>query len=240
MTGVIEMEPRAIAKLDYFSGGVPPLSFFKLRLDEIVQLADQRPIGNGLDFVAELCIIGLSAYFEAFCKDQFAAIINIAPCTLEHFTKKRECTVPVKSLLPRVHNLSQSLGFILAEGYDFGTAKHVNSLFSDLLKITPFSKTEIVKYSEFLRDRNLLVHHGGVFTTQYAFQKFDTAEMNTNVNWNSLVVGKKDVRRWAKFLFSVAEKFSGASAKALLQLGNDLALDFSAETVAAIEALRWQ
>ncbi len=225
---------------DHFSGGVPPLAYFKVKVDELLDLSNRQPDISGIDCVVELCIIGLAAYFEAFCKDHFAAIINIVPQTLEDFTDKRECRIPVKSMLYKLQSIPHRLGFLIAEEYDFGTAKSVNSLFADLLRISPFSKEEVVQYSRFLNDRNLLVHHGGVFTSKYARQKFNKEQIEANVNMNSLIVTKVDVQRWAKFLFSIAEKLAEASSKALNQFGTNCGIIFPKEINAAIEALKLQ
>jgi plasmid maintenance system antidote protein VapI len=85
--------------------------------------------------VAEVCLIGLAAFFEAFCKDQFASIINICPETLSRFVAKRNTvTVELADLLLILPTTSR-LGFVLAEKYDFGSAKEVNSLYSDLLGV---------------------------------------------------------------------------------------------------------
>ena len=70
-------EPTA---LDYFSGGVPGGEFFRMTIDDIraISGADDRP-DAGINRLQELCFIGLLAYFEAFCKDHFASILNLEP-----------------------------------------------------------------------------------------------------------------------------------------------------------------
>lgn len=113
--------------------------------------------------LVEVCFIGLAAYFEAFCKNQFAAIINICPQTLNTFTLRRDnTTVRLTHLIKISGEIEHRLGALVAEEYDFGSSRTINSLYFDLLGITPFSKDEEGQYSEFLNDRNLLVHHGGL------------------------------------------------------------------------------
>lgn len=223
--------------LSYFSGGVPPLAFFMMRSEDVLGLSSEQLASDGLNFTCELCMIGIAAYFEAFCKDQFAAIVNIAPQTLMRFTAARDFKVPVKSLLHTLPDLSHRLGFVIAEESDFGTAKSINSLFADLLNITPFAKAEMIRYGGFLSDRNLLVHHGGVFTLKYASQKFTSSEIKEMTNWDSLTVGHKDIERWAKFLRGIAVKTAKASSKALMQFATDINSPFDAETSAAVKAL---
>ena len=205
----------------------------------MVGIAAKQPPGHGLNTVLELCFIGLAAYFEAFCKDQFSAIVNIMPQTLVRFTNARECTLAVKNLLPIINNISGRLGFLLAEEYDFGTGKSVNSLFADLVNVTPFSKTELAEYSEFLRDRNLLVHHGGVFTTKYASQLPVALEYEGNVHFNSLVIDKTDIEKWSAFLLGIAKKLGQASSKAVMQLAEKSSITLDAETLGSVKALKW-
>ncbi len=226
--------------LDYFSGGVPPLSYFEIRVNDVRLLSGQQQKDDeeeGLNFRTELCIIGLAAYFEAFCKDQFAAIVNIAPQTLSRFATMRDCKLPVKSLLHALPDMSHKLGFLIAEEYDFGTAKCINSLFSDLLKLSPFSQAEMERYAKFLNDRNLLVHHGGVYTLKYATQHFSPDEVKSLINMHSLTVQHSDVEDWAEFLLSVAIKTAKASAKALLQFAADNNIVFDNKAKAAINSL---
>lgn len=156
--------------LQFFNGAVPALAYFQIQVDNLKELVDKSTNELGIDVTAELCMIGLAAYFEAFCKNQFAAVINIVPDTLSRFTERRDCKLTAKNLLPVMTELNHSLGFLIAEEYDFGSAKAVNGLFLDLLNITPFSKEEADEYGQFLNDRNLLVHHGGVYTSKYRGQ----------------------------------------------------------------------
>jgi len=229
-----------VANLDYFTGGIPPLAFFKMRVEEIEGLAGQSDVESALDFSSELCFIGLAAYFEAFCKDQFAAIVNIVPQTLLAFSEVRDCQLPISSLLHVLPNVSSRLGFVIAEQYDFGSAKLVNGLFKDLIKITPFSKDEAENYAEFLRDRNLLVHHGGVYTLRYASQKSKDNDVKARVHFDSLVVGKKDVEKWTEFLMKIATKIANASEKALLDFIQEKKVSLDIQAANAIKAFGWE
>jgi hypothetical protein len=205
--------------LDYFSAGVPTLFYVQMHFDDVLNLADKSTVGMGLDFTSELCMIGLAAYFEAFCKDHFAALINICPAVLEGFASKRDTRLAVKDLLHMISGLSEKLGFIVSEEYDFGSARSINSLYQDLLNITPFSKDEMKLYSEFLNDRNLLVHHGGVYTIEYARSKhIESGTKPTHgAHVESLIVNKDNVYRWAAFLVKMVTKIAGASASALTE-----------------------
>jgi hypothetical protein len=159
---------------DYFSGSVPPFGYFRPRVSELTQLSSRnqhQDEHDALGFVHELCMIGLASYFEAYCKDQFAAVINICPQLLTMADGDRDFKISATSLLLLSDSFPYNLGFIVAEERDFGSAKAINGLFCDLLKISPFSKSEMERFSEFLNDRNLLVHHGGVFTLKYRSQK---------------------------------------------------------------------
>jgi len=223
--------------LQFFSGGVPALEFFRIQVDELKELVDKVEDEHGTSFTAELCMIGLAAYFEAFCKNEFAAVINILPETLGRFTERRECRITAKNLLPVIYELGHSLGFLIAEEYDFGSAKAVNGLFLDLLNITPFSKDEADKYGEFLNDRNLLVHHGGVFTAKYNDQTFAKKKIGQTY-FDSLCIKKSDVHQWADFLIDVAKKMGKATSTSLSQFVAAQKLTCDLERKKAIEALR--
>ena len=77
------MSRNEIDALDFFIAGVPPNVIFELDSKKIIELVasstDPHLTSNP---IAELGLIGLAAYFEAFCKNQFAAIVNICPDTL--------------------------------------------------------------------------------------------------------------------------------------------------------------
>jgi hypothetical protein len=83
-------------------------------------------------------------------------------------------TLPKQGMLQRTGRRDGG-GTLISEEYDFGSAKEINGLYQDLLRITPFSANEAKKYSHFLSDRNLLVHHRGVFSYNYASQRFARA-----------------------------------------------------------------
>ncbi len=223
---------------DFFPGGVPSLEYFLVQVRHVTEIADRSEIEKGqLDVTAELCVIGLAAYFEAFCKNEFAAVINICPDILDAFMVKRDCNIPGRALLFMLSAPRCRLGSLVAEQYDFGSAKSINGLFRDILNIAPFSKREATRYSEFLRDRNLLVHHGGVYTLTYAQQKLAPEEMERQVHWGSLVVNKADVDKWADFLARLATKIGNAAAAAMLRSPVSRGLKRSAERKKAIRAL---
>lgn len=223
--------------LQFFSGGVPSLEYFRFQVSDIRALANRSKVRSGLDTTAELCMIGLAAYFEAFCKNEFAAVINIFPEVLSGLAEKRECRITARNLLHVISEFDHSLGFLIAEEFDFGSAKSINCLFRDLLNISPFSKAEASKYSEFLRDRNLLVHHGGIYTAKYRAQVPFVRQTPVQIYFDSLVVNKSDVYKWADFLIELATKMGSATAKALSQLVTSKGLKCDTGRKKAIDAL---
>ena len=196
--------------LDYFPAGVPPGSLFKMSIEDMEEIVKDFDDKGPLNSAAELCIIGLASYFEAYCKNQFASIINICPHLLANFVEKRsELSIPINDLLDFDFNVKSNIGFILSEKYDFGSAKKVNGLFQDLLKCTPFSSTDKKLYDKFLADRNLLVHHGGTFTHNYGKQYFKRKIDNkSRIFFDSLVVKKANYLEYAKFIDAMAKKIN--------------------------------
>lgn len=234
-----EANPLDIDWLQFFSGGVPALEYFRMQVDGIRELIDKSTDEAGINITAELCMIGLAAYFEAFCKNEFAAVINIFPETLSSFTERRDCRIAVKDILPVISEFHHSLGFLIAEGHDFGSAKAINGLFLDLLKITPFSKKEAAKFGEFWNDRNLLVHHGGIYTAKYKGQKLVKSKIGAEIYFDSLVIKKNDVLQWADFLITTAKSMGSAARDALSAFAAAKKLKCDSERRKAIDALAY-
>ena len=84
-------------------------------------------------------------------------------------------------------------------------------------------KDEAKKYGEFLSDRNLLVHHGGVYTFKYAGQKFPKKDLKRTVHWQSLTVRQANISTWVKLLDDICEKASLATQKALAEFVKTIA-----------------
>src|SRR5438552_10618294 len=101
-----------IEYLDYFPGGVPPSGYFELQAKDIeALLATPTTEHEGLDTAAELCLIGLVAHFEAFCRSQFAALLNICPELVRRLHEKnRPTTLDASDILALSHDIRASLG----------------------------------------------------------------------------------------------------------------------------------
>lgn len=228
--------------LDYFVAGVPAGSLFKMSFDEIAEMVRTSKADRSSDLnpVAEVCLIGLVSYFEAFCKNQFASIINVCPQTMNVFCSKRpDITIKIKDLLALEFPEKNKFGFILAEKFDFGSARDINSLYIDLLSVTPFSKDEMKKYDRLLNDRNLLVHHAGIYTIKYHEQTFIKQSVRNRIFFDSLVVRKKDFFQWAKFIEEIVVKIINSSHKALSVFITNEKLKLSKENKKALEYLLW-
>lgn len=202
-----------IHALDYFSGGVPTCSYFQLQLNSIRDLLKPSP-DDEHDTLVQVCFIGLMSYFEAFIKDQFAALINLCPPLLPRLEERNQNVLVSAACLASLgDNAIRSLGFLVAEQHDFGSAQKINALYGALLKITPFSSDERVKYERLLRDRNLIVHHGGTYTTKHLIAaKMWPAEKEAAF-FHSVVITKRDLFAAAEFLEGIACK-SAKAAKA--------------------------
>jgi hypothetical protein len=231
----MEVKGESIQALEYFLAGVPAYAYFELQVSGLKSLVNKSSTTNGINQTAEVCLIALSAYFEAFCKAQFAATINICPKVVHKFVEKRKgTTLDLKNVLAVLGEIENKLGYLLAEAYDFGSAKDINSLYFDLLGITPFSEDEKKKYQEFLSDRNLLVHHGGIYTFEYVAQRFRTRTAPGLPHWHSLVVDKQDHDRWAAFLLGMAQKIAATSKRALEEFARSERIVLSPEQSRAV------
>jgi hypothetical protein len=229
-----------INALDYFVGGVPAGILFKMGFDDIkalVRSSKESSLGSSSNTAAEVGLIGLVAYFEAFSKNHFASIVNIYPPVLKQFCKRRQdISLNISDLLLLGFHPNR-VGFMIAEKFDFGSAKNINNLYCDLLSITPFSKTDIKKYDRLLNDRNLLVHHAGIFTMRYQKQHFVKKSVRNRVFFDSLVINKKDFQMWANFVETMVTKIIDSSKNALTALINKDNFILSEENKRALDFL---
>lgn len=153
------------------------------------------------------------SYAEAFFKDHFAALLNIEPQLLQNLQKKgRETTVDARYLVEDPLNTRWQIGFLIAEKYDFGTSKKINSIYLDSVGISPFSTKRARQYSQLVQDRNLLVHHGGIYTTAYARQRLNS---EGSVFWDSLVINKDYFNDASNFVWDIAHKTMRSSRQAI-------------------------
>lgn len=226
--------------LDYFSGGVPPGITIEGTLDDLSR-AIQRD-AQGLNRVNELCLIGLVSYTEAFFKDQFAAVLNIEPSLVQGLAKAgNDVLLDPVALLQHQSDWRCKLGFLISEKHDFGTWKKINALYSAMLGISPFSKEEGRFFEGILRDRNLLVHHGGVLTTAYIAQKKaeKDEEPLDGPFWNSLVVTPDYLDARLKFIRELARKTVKQVCKRLAEVALAAPSPYSEERMKAVHAVEW-
>lgn len=192
---------------------------------------------QGLHRINEVCLIGLISYFEAFCKDHFASILNIEPTLLESLRDNgKDTLIDPSRLLEFQERWRIRLGFLVAEKFDFGTAKNINSLYGALLKITPFSKSEIKYYEELLRDRNLLVHHGGIFTQAYFKQNSHMlTSSNSRPFYDSLTVSAEYFDERIDFIKGIAKKLLKSTHSALHAYIEKSGADYSPGRMSAVD-----
>lgn len=236
-----KLPPKEAHCLDYYSGGVPSLLSFLSILEDLRRLSDESSDRN-LDRIRELCLIGLVAYFESFCKDHFASLINIEPDLIANLSdNKQDTSIDAVHVVAFGERLDHKIGFLLAEKYDFGTAQKINSLFSALIKITPFSKDEGKRFSQILNERNLLVHHGGTFTVSFAQQAgIPLSAIPDRAHWASWTGSKQDLLASVDFVEAIARKMARASHAALSRYVEEHGKEYSPERKRALDGILWE
>ncbi len=210
------MKKIDVLPLDLFSAGVPAGLIYMFDSEELRELVSKSAEDEGQrNTIAELSFIGIIAYFEAFCKNHFASILNICPELIRQLKKTgKDIKIDATSLLNIKENSQYKLGFLLSERYDFGTSHKINSYYQSILKVNPFSKDEEKRHNRILRDRNLLVHHGGIFTTRYSSeQSFINKSFGEKAHFASLIIGKKEFFATADFLEKIVRKTTTATKK---------------------------
>lgn len=228
--------------LEYFAGGVPTGEFFRLTLDDVRKISSSdKERETGINRLQELCFIGLVSYFEGFCKDLFACLINIEPRLISNLKASgQNVDVDASRVALYKEQVSHRLGFILTEGYDFGTAQKVNALYGALLKVSPFGSDDAKHYGELLRDRNLFVHHGGTFTLSYLEQKRSPiSQLPKDAYFNSQTLTPNAVQSAIKFIEGIARKSLRSSHDAVLRYLTEHGFQYQGERKKALEALLW-
>ncbi|MDF8359003.1 hypothetical protein [Ensifer adhaerens] len=203
--------------LDFFSGGVPTGSMFQLTLNDIARINETSARKSGIDRLRELCFVGALSYFEAFCKDHAASIVSIAPGLIDRLRAGgHDTSIDALKAIELGSYLPAKVGFLVMETVDFGGARKINGVYQTLLKVSPFSKDDARKYEAMLRDRNLIVHHGSVFTTRYLEQTKSGERSNVeDAFMNSLIIDSDRVVEEIGFLSRVASKLVLSTYSAL-------------------------
>ncbi|MFE0554813.1 hypothetical protein ACFW1P_02610 [Paenibacillus sp. NPDC058910] len=224
--------------LKHFAGHVPSGAIYDMDINQLRIIVDNSKdelyTSNASAIVS---IIALVAYFESFCKNNFAAAINICPRLLERFLKKRkEINIALNDILFFDFEIKDKIGFIISEVLDFGTAKTINSLYQDLLIISPFSSYESKKFDKLLNDRNLLVHHGGMYTTKYYKQHLDEIEVTKKfLHSETLRINKSDFYEWADFLDKITDKTRKATKKSIEAFINENKIELTEEALMSLK-----
>ena len=206
--------------LDYFTGGAPAstvFSFDLFALQEIMRQYEEEPTNYPFvrERITELAFMGLTGYFEAFCKNHFASILNICPNLVERLMGRHQTSIDATVLLQFDAYEPYKLGFLLAEHYDFGSAHKINVLYRDLLQLTPFSQANKKQYDSILRDRNLLVHHGGIYTPKYLRQTSVKMPADRAVFLHSLRISVNAFTEIAGFLETITLAMTERTQKGL-------------------------
>lgn len=229
--------------LDYFIAGVPPGVVFEMHAEELEGLVnkDDSSENNILKIIPRVCFIGLVAYFETFCQEIAAAIINISPAFLQHLKKGGyDTSVDCADLSYFRYKLDSRIGSLVTEDYDFGDAKKINNFFRCLFKRDIFSKSEMAEYGKMLADRNLIVHNGGTFNLKYLKQLNPKAEIGKNAFFYSLNFAHQEFTDRLNFLRSISDKINQNVSLGMKQALHEHPEDFTPNANKAIDALLWK
>ena len=197
---------------DFFPGKIAPFILFEMEFHSLFYVVEQFKDDQfypEINPASQVASIGLLAYFEAFCKHQFAAIVNIFPSLVNGFAAKRgEPKIEYSTIISFAGEFEKNIGFTLAEHYDFGTAKAINSLFRDLLLVTPFDKEEENIFNDIVYKRNLLVHHAGYYTLQYLKNNTNAEELRSRVFKDAVRIDTEAYHEISDFLGGMASKIA--------------------------------
>src|SRR5687767_2738353 len=77
---------------DFFIGRISPFLLFEMEYHSLFYIVENHKNDRfypDINPASQVASIGLLAYFEAFCKHQFAAIVNLFPALIHDFSQKR-------------------------------------------------------------------------------------------------------------------------------------------------------
>lgn len=213
----------------YFIGGTPPFLLFELEYHSLYHLVEHHKndqLFQKPNPAIEVALIGLVAYFEAFCKHQFAAMVNIAPELLRRFAERRpQTTLKLIDVASLADQFSVKIGSVIAEQYDFGSSKLINGLFYDLLEVSPLSRDEGDRFDGILRERHLLVHHAGIYTLEWVNDRRAIPTTGEHIAFqDSLRLDTPDYMTRGDYLLDAAMKITRITTAALRQHSESLQL----------------
>lgn len=226
---------------DFFVGKISPFLLFEMEYHSLFYVVEKHksdPHYKEINPASQVASIGLLAYFEAFCKHQFAAIVNLFPSLIPPFGAKRgEPKIDFSTIVSFKGNFEKNMGFILAEQYDFGTAKSINGLFRDLLLVTPFDKDEENKLNEIVYKRNLLVHHAGYYTLKYLKAGSISEDLRITAFNDAVKIDTENYHEISDFLFEMAIKINRETVSAVRRHPDFASLTDDDERVKAVAEL---
>lgn len=215
---------------DDFIGAEPPFLLFEIHFHSLFHVVESHKgeVGDGpLQYpanpAAEMALIGLVAHVEAFCKHQFAALVNANRKRLSRFAQHRpQATMSLVDASVVFDGRVTNLGAVIAEQYDFGSATKINGLFRDLVGATPFSKDESRHFDQILSERHLLVHHAGIHTQSWLKKGSDLAKtVATKVFRDRLMICTEGYHAKGDFLFEMAMKVAKATVRAAREIESE-------------------
>lgn len=197
-------------RYSFFIGNIPPFLRFEMAFHSLFHLVESHKsdqLFEDINPATEVATIGLIAQFEAFCKHQFAGLVNIHSDLLGDFSKKRmQTAIRLDTLVSVLGRLDESLGFLVVEQYDFGSPDEVNGLFRDLVGVSPFSKEEAAFYDGIRSERNLLVHHAGIYTLKHIKNYSLPKSVEAKALQDSVKISTERYHEMGDFLFNMAMK----------------------------------
>jgi hypothetical protein len=204
---------------ELFVGRISPFLLFEMEYHSLFHLVESHKsdcLFQKPNPATEACLISLLAHFEAFCKHQFAAIINIFPELLRTFcSRRRQASIKLSDVISLYGTFDRNIGFVISEQYDFGSGELINGLFRDLLRVTPFSKDESEHYNSILLKRHLLVHHAGIYTLQYLKENSLPDDIRSKAFQDSILIDTEDYHVISDFLFNMNTKITRVTTRAL-------------------------
>ena len=163
--------------------------FSLITLIFLKDLSDDMSLKSASNNLINQCTLSIWTAFEVFCRDCFIILLNKKSELVEKLSDVPELkqkfnlkTLPVQKLIEFNYDLSNRMGAVLIENFEFSNIETIRSVYkciftSEVLR----AKLEINDLWLLFKRRNLLVHKSGVVDKQYLESTSDNLPLNSKL-----------------------------------------------------------
>jgi hypothetical protein len=190
--------------------------------------------------VVDLCTIGLKSFFEGFCVSEFALAVDLFPPLIERLPDRAQ----IESNRRQFHSeglarYPQTLGWAAADTRRFGTPQEINRQFHSLLGFLAIDETQATDLDAFRRDRNMLVHFGGMQQQRYRRSRSEQVDLSEIDLDDTICITRTTYLLWSDLIQGIARRIADESRQQLIQVVESAGIALNEDQQAAVDSLGW-